>query len=156
MDLIQTYQHADRVYSIDIRGNLIASCGQDKKAKVWDMEKDRQVWEFDHMDEVYCVKLFDKYLLTSSLDKSVQLWDLESGEQRHRMEHSSGCYNFDIHKSLLAVGTKNTVELWDIRTSEKVEEFKLGNVHRDLRFNPSGSELVVGLGEGEVFIIRMN
>ena len=69
---------------------------------------------------------------------------------------STVCRKVDLSpdKSLLAVACDAAVVIWDMKRVVKLEEFGFDDV-RDLRFNPSGDKLIVGLLEGEILTIEM-
>ena len=115
------------------------------------------LWELEHRDKVWSTILRDNQVITCCEDESVRVLALESGEELHRLEHPGSCYNADLSpdKSLLAVACESSVVLWDIRNVVKIEQFDLGPGIVDLRFNPSGDKIIVGLHDGQVFKIKM-
>ena len=138
-----------------VQGNLIASGSTDKSTQVWNMQTRTKLWQFQHEDKVFCVQLHENWLITCSLDKSTRIWDLGDGKQIHKLEQSGRCVNLDIspNKSLLAIASDYELVLVDFAKVTKIKEFKLGTRIADVRFNRSGTRLVAGLLEGEVYKI---
>ena len=142
---------------MSMQGNLLASGSEDKTVQVWNMETKSKVWELKHEEEVICVQLHDKRLISSSDDKMTRIWNLDTGKEIHGLVHEDPCTNFDLSpdKTILAVGCMSGVVLWDFRNAKKLKEIKLGQHANDLRFNPTGNRLVVGLDDGRVFKIDL-
>ena len=126
--------------------------------QVWNMERHEKLWEFGHGHKVWSSILRDDQVITCCEDKSVRVLALQTGEELHRLEHLSLCYNADLspNKSLLAVACPDGIVLWDIRNAVKIERFDFADrgVH-DLKFNPSGDKLIVGLYDGQVYKLEI-
>ena len=136
----------------------MASGSADKSLQVWNMETNSKVWQFEHEDEVKCVQLHDRWLISSGDDKLARIRNLDTGIEIHRLVHEDDCNNFDLspNKTILAVGYDSGVVLWDFKNGTKIKELNLGeSPTRDLRFNPTGDRLVVGLYDGRVFKIDL-
>ena len=157
-NLFQIYKHDGKAKSIQIKNNLIISGSHDKTVQVWNMERHEQLWQSDYGDKVWSVVLRDRQVIACCGDKTVRVLALESGEELHRLEHPGPCKNADIspNKTLLAVACGSAVVIWDIRNAVKIEQFDLGAGIYDARFNPTGDKLVVGLYDGEVYIIELH
>ena len=143
--------------SVSVQKDLLASGSTDKLAQVWNLRTKTKLWQFQHEDTVQCVQLHGNWLITCSHDESTRIWDLGKGKQIHRLEQSGRCQNSDIspNKSLLAIACRNELVLWDILKSRTIEYFNLGPMLCDVRFNPSGTRIIVGLLDGEVFKIDL-
>ena len=142
---------------VQVKNNLLISCSFDKTVQLWNMERHEKLWELDHGDKVWCTILRDDQVITCCRDKSVRVLALQSGTELHRLEHPAACKNADLspNKSLLAVACGSSVVLWDINNVVKVEQFDFDSRTFDLRFNPSGDRIIVGLGDGQVIKIEM-
>ena len=137
---------------------MVISGSSDNTVQVWNMETEKKLWEFDHGDEVKSIIIRDDWVITCCEDKSVLVLALETGVELHRLcDHPSECQNVDLspNKAVLAVACNSAVVLWDMKRLVKIKEMELGPDIMDLRFNPSGDRLIVGLKEGEVFKIEM-
>ena len=136
---------------------MLISTSNDNTVQVWDMETNKRIWQVDHGDKIWCSLLHDDKIITCCADKSVRISALESGEELHRLEHPGPCYNADLspNKSMLAVACDSAVSLWDMDNVVKIREIELGFKIFDVRFNPSGNCLIVGLSDGEIFKIEM-
>ena len=121
------------------------------------MQTKQKLRHFQHEDVVICVQLHENWLITCSVDKSTRIWDLGDGKQIKKFEQSDKCGNLDISPSklLLAIASGHELVLVDISKTTKIKEFKLGTGILDVRFNQSGTRLIVGLHEGEVFKIDL-
>ena len=143
--------------SVSVQGDLVSSGSEDKSAQVWNMRTKQKLWQFQHEDKVWCVQLHENWLISCSNDKSTRIWDLGDGKQIHRFGQSSPCGKFDISpdKSLLAIICTDQLVLLDFSKGTRIKRLNLGWNHTDVRFNPSGTRLIVGLFEGEVFKVDM-
>ena len=121
------------------------------------MEKHEKLWEFEHGNKVYGAIIRHKQVITCCYDKTVKVLALENGEELHRLDHPNQCLNMDLspNQSVLAVACSSAVVLWDMNKLVKIKQFDLGSGINDLRFNPSGDTLIVGLHKGEIFKIEM-
>ena len=144
--------------SVQVKNNLLISSSFDKTVQVWNMERHEKLWELDHGEAVRCTVVRNDQVITCCHDKSVRVLALESGEELHRLDHPGPCFNADLspNKSLLAVACGYAVVIWDIRKAVKLEQFDLGPITMDLRFNPTGDKIIVGLYDGQVFKIEIN
>ena len=136
----------------------MASGSGDGTVQVWSMETNSKVWQFQHDQKVNCVQLQNKQVISCSDDGSTRIWNLDTGIEIHRLAHESECNNFDLNsdQTLLAVASNGAVVLWDFKTATKIKEFKLGETSpNDLRFNPAGDRLIVGLYDGRIFKIDL-
>ena len=151
------YSHeGNDVESLHISGDkLISVC--DEVVQVEHMESREMLWKFHHDDGLYGTILHGNQLILCCEDNAVRVLDLANGRVLHRLDHPDPCYNADLspNKLLLAVACRSAVVLWDMRTLVKHKQFDLGYLVYDLRFNPTGDKLIVGLYEGEVFKIEI-
>jgi centriolar protein POC1 len=63
-------------------GSCLASCGSDKKIKIFDVRSTRLLQHYDaHNDAVNSVFFHSngQYLVSSSNDSTVKIWDLRKG-----------------------------------------------------------------------------
>ena len=142
-----------RDLSVSADGKLLASCGRDRKVKIWSATDGKLQHEFsDHERDVYCVQFHPdgKSLVSGDERANVYFWDLEKGNRArefdasplyllHRLQDVGGArvLAFDADGKTLAVGgtkPKNggnvqgvpTVLLFDFETGELKHDLELG------------------------------
>lgn len=152
--------HGGPTNSVLVKNDLVISDSNDKTVQVWCMETHEKLWQLDLESEVNCTVLRGDQVISCCSDETVRVLDLESGEQSHRLDHPYRCINADLspNNSLLAVACDTAVVIWDMKKVVKMKEVELGSVEnpvQDLKFNPTGDKLIVGLHEGEIFKIEL-
>ena len=114
------------------------------------MKQNVQLIEVAHTNWVYCVKLVGK-LLVSCGDTTIQIWNVTSSKQLHILNLPSWCYNFDLDskRTLLAVAHGTGVSIWNFSSLNKIIEMELDNAS-DVRFDETGTQLIIGQYDGQV------
>ena len=109
-----------------------------------------KLFEGVHDDEVWCVKIVDKVVISCGY-KAIRIWELNNGKQLHKLDLPSFCNNFDLNtdETLLAVAHEKGVSIWNFLSLSKIKEIEL-NAVMDVRFNESGTKLIVGQYNGQV------
>ena len=158
----QIYEHRRedcpcRLCSLSMKGDLLASGSEDFSVQVWNMASGVKVAEFRHDLWVYCVEFHENWLISCSEDRSVRIWDVDNQKLVHQLNLRSDCQNFDISptKLMLAVATFNGLEIWDLKKTTKIIEFELELCCADVRFNPAGDQIILGMLEGQVYKIDL-
>ena len=142
-------------YSRD--GKYSATCGTDRLAKVWDMQRrTAAVILGGHTDVIWkCVFSDDgTRLLTSGHDGRVMIWDLATGAAIASVLHGDivpwGRFSPDGRR-FLTVGVDGLVKLWDARSGAMLVSLdSVGG--KDAHFSPDGTHLVAQRGDGRIQI----
>jgi len=84
--------------------NRLISGGEDRTARVWDLELGRCVAVVSdedcadrHTGAVYCMQFDDRRLVTGSFDHTIKLWDMDTFECLHTFGSFTG--ETDFHAS---------------------------------------------------------
>lgn len=134
-------------------GKWIASGGQDKTAKVWDMETGQMLRSFQHDGEVWGIKFLPnntRLLANDSASHSVRLWEIATGNLLHSFDgHTGEMEDVDVSSySQLAASASwdDSVKVWDLAQSK--ERYTLKNAHpsdaKCVVFSPDGKTLASG------------
>ena len=117
-------RHRGCVISLAISsdGTFVASGGEDKMAKLWDIQTGGVVRTFyGHTGRVHSVSVsLDRATIASgSTDKTIRLWDIPTGECRHVIEGHSETVNTVSFsptnpRFLMSASHDHTVRRWDI------------------------------------------
>jgi COMPASS component SWD3 len=139
-----------RNISISPDGKRIASCSDDKSAKIWDSETGQELLTLKgHTERVISVNFSPdgKRVVTGSADNTAMIWDAETGKETHRLRGNSSWIVSAVFspdaKQVATGGWDKTVKIWDVTS---------GNVLRTLRghtecvtnvdFSPDGKSVV--------------
>ena len=110
-----------RSLALSSAGMFVASGGDDKTAKFWDIQTGGVVRTFyGHTDWVYSVSVsMDRTTIASgSADKTIRLWDVRTGECRHVIHGDNEVISVDFSPTnprlLMSASSDHTVRWWDI------------------------------------------
>lgn len=138
-------------------GRYLATGAEDKRIRVWDIEKKTIVNTFvGHEQDIYSLDFSKngRLIASGSGDRTVKLWDLERGEGYMTLSIDEGVTTVALSPDgrLVAAGSLDrSVRVWDTETGTCVDSLEGPGVqqgHADsvysVAFSPSGKELVSG------------
>jgi centriolar protein POC1 len=110
-------------------GTCLASCGSDKKIKIFDCRSKRLLQHYDaHEKEVNSVSFHThgSYLISSSNDATVKVWDLRMGQILytifgHEGPTTSACFS-SAGDFILTGGADANIVIWSSNLSPKPTE----------------------------------
>ncbi len=118
--------------------HIIATCGQDKLVRIWDIMKDAHIQILKgHTEEILSISFSynGKYIVSSSQDQTIKIWDTSNGNCLNTLkEHTSRVrsINFSCDGNyLVSCDDDHTVKLWDVRDLAKISLIKNWQVHND-------------------------
>jgi WD40 repeat protein len=147
--------HDDYVYGVRFNPNksaLLATSGNDKKIKLWNVEK-RNKFLYKHGDKIYSVRFSPdgQTLASGSVDNTIKLWDLKAKRLNWTLTgHSENVYSisFSPDNKILATGSgDNTIKLWNVKTGKEIyTKMRMGHNDKVLSvsFSPDGKTLASG------------
>ncbi|KAK4776262.1 hypothetical protein SAY86_004950 [Trapa natans] len=133
--------HQEEVNCIkwDPTGSLLASCSDDKTAKIWSLKHDKYLHDLkEHTKEIYTLRWSPTgpstnnpnqplLLATASFDSTVKLWDVESGKLLHSLNgHRDPVYSvaFSPSGEYLASGSLDkSVHIWSLKDGKMVKTY---------------------------------
>ncbi|EPX71059.1 F-box/WD repeat protein Pop1 [Schizosaccharomyces octosporus yFS286] len=119
--------HLGRVYSvaIDSTGKRCMSAGLDAKIRIWDVETGALIRTLNgHSSLVSQVTLKNDYLVSASAspDNSLRVWDTKSEKCLCVLKCPIGHIFFQHDENKIISGSKNKLQLWDIRSGKLVRD----------------------------------
>ncbi|KAF9361199.1 hypothetical protein BGX34_007286, partial [Mortierella sp. NVP85] len=155
--------HKDEVNAIrwDPLGDLLASCSDDKTAKIWSMSQDDCLFDFTaHSAAVYDMTWAPrdasskgpKILATASFDTTVRLWDANSGDcLRVLARHVEAVYTvaFNPSGTHLATGSPDhTINIWRVQDGALVRTYQGEGGIFEVDWNSNGDKLAACVANG--------
>jgi WD40 repeat protein len=163
--------HQHYVYSLawSPDAKYILTASSDQTARLWDVSKRREVWKLEETGEkasVLAVAYSGNGRLAATVGNPkalTRLWIPENGRLKERLSLTAKEDTRAFHAAafrgdgaLLATSSsEGDLIVWDTRTDLKHCEWKLSKGLYKLVFAPDGRHLVVGVGDGTVFILRL-
>ncbi|KAH3756319.1 Apolipoprotein A-IV [Pelomyxa schiedti] len=158
--------HKNEVNGIkwDPSGTLLASCSDDRTAKIWDPAKSSEcIHSFaEHTKEVYTLKWcpvpHSQLLATASFDCSVKLWDVSTGTCLHTLaRHAEPVYaiGFSPNGEFLASGSfDRCIHIWSTKTGNLVATHNANGGIFEVCWNSLGNKLAASFSTGELCVIQ--
>ncbi|QMS92262.1 protein kinase [Nostoc edaphicum CCNP1411] len=121
--------HENSVLSVAISpdGKTIASSGDDRKIKLWNLATGSPISSFNtYSQQVNAVVISPdgKTLVSGNDDNTIKIWNLGTGKQiRTLTGHSDSVHALAISadsQTLLSGSDDNTIKIWDLATGEQI------------------------------------
>ncbi|KAJ3318382.1 hypothetical protein HDV06_000511 [Boothiomyces sp. JEL0866] len=162
--------HTDEVNCIrwDPRGKYLASCADDRTAKVWSLDQDDPIWDLTaHDKEIYTVRWCpakpneDKlWLATASFDGAIRLWDINSGNCLYTLsQHKEAVYSvsFTPDSTFLASGSVDkSVYIWNLKDGSLINSYTGQGGVFELAYSPKGDKLAVCYSDNKLVVLYTN
>ncbi|KAI8911606.1 WD40-repeat-containing domain protein [Gorgonomyces haynaldii] len=167
--LVQFVGHTSEVNAIrwDNSGKYLASCSDDKTAKVWTIDSEKPLLSLtDHSREVYmtrwCPADDDRLLLaTAAFDGTIKIWDINrDGECIHTLKgHKDAIYSVTFHPDTnhLASGSADrSVYIWSLRDGNLVASYPGSASVYEVQFNNAGDKLAACTSDNKLVVLYVD
>ncbi|KAI1307359.1 Transducin (beta)-like 1, Y-linked [Mortierella claussenii] len=162
--------HKDEVNAVrwDPLGELLASCSDDKTAKIWSMSQDECLFDLtSHSEAVYDMTWAPReasskeprILATASFDMSVRLWDANNGDcLRVLLRHTEAVYSvaFNPTGTHLATGSPDTtINIWRVQDGALVKTYQGEGGIFEVDWNSTGDKLAACVANGTLVVAHV-
>jgi len=155
---------AVRTLSFSPNGRLLASAGEDKTIRIWDVEKRREARRLSgHTRSVFAVAFSPdgKLVASGGFDRTVKLWDVATGREVRTLTGHTRAVNtvaFSPDGLLLASGGDDrTIILWDPSNGGILRKLVgHGDTVNSVAFSPDGHLLGSGSDDETIKIWDVN
>jgi transducin (beta)-like 1 len=163
--------HSDEVNAItwDATGRLLASCSDDRTAKLWNCDSPNAVATLsEHAKEIYTIEWAPTgagtanpsarpLLASASFDATIKLWDPETQQcVRTLSKHTDPVYSvsFSPDGQYLASGSLDKcVNIWSVRDGTLLRRYRGGGGIFEVRWNAAGDRLGACFADKSVVVI---
>ncbi len=149
--------HYGAVYSIIFSpdGKMMASGGEDKIVRIWDVANWRELRMFSTSETGYVLSMAfspdGTLLATGSGDSKVKLWEVSSGRELKVLAgHSSWVHSVGFSpdgRTLASASNDNTARLWDVASGRELNILRNNMSVMSVAFSPDGTILASGAGD---------
>ncbi|MGR6924318.1 caspase, EACC1-associated type [[Actinomadura] parvosata] len=149
-------QHAGWIASVwDVAfspdGNLLATAGGDKKARIWDVTTGTLLLKVTHTKTVNGVSFSPdgRHLATCSLDRSARIWDAATGTPLLKVTHIDPVcgVSFSPDGRHLATASDESAHIWDATTGTLLLKVTHTKTVNGVAFSPDGRHLATASDE---------
>lgn len=121
--------HSDRIYSICLKENYLATGGLDANVHIWDIRSGECLHILEgHRGLVGSLQFYKNTIVSGNTDGTLRIWDLKTGECLVRIRSENGstitCLQADYQR--LIVGCDKYLRLWDPKTGAFIRDLITG------------------------------
>ncbi|MEH2066741.1 MAG: serine/threonine-protein kinase [Nostoc sp.] len=125
---LQGHQNSVLSVAISPDGKTIASSGDDRKIKLWNLATGKQISSLNTYSgqvNIVVISPDGKTLVSGSDDSTIKVWNLATGRQiRTLTGHSDSVHALAIaadSQTLISGSDDNTIKIWDLVTGEQIK-----------------------------------
>ncbi|KAE9597651.1 hypothetical protein Lal_00041596 [Lupinus albus] len=169
---IKTYSgHQGEVNCVkwDPTGSLLASCSDDKTAKIWNMKHDKYLHDLkEHSKEIYIIRWSPTgpgtsnpnkklVLASASFDSTVKVWDAELGKSIYTLSgHREPVYSvaFSPNGEYIASGSPDkSVHIWSLKDGKIMRTYTGNGGTFEVCWNKEGDKLAACFADNTVCLM---
>ena len=162
------YGHDNEVNAIewDPTGRMLASCSDDRTAKIWTMDSEEPVCRLTHDKEIYTCQWRrslegeasqSPMLATASFDATVKLWDVERKSEIHTLRgHSEPVYTIAFNHTgeyLLSGSFDKLLHVWSVKDGSLVRTYRSSGGIFEACWSNDGSQMAACHADNSVSVI---
>ena len=160
------YNNKYNIKSVKVSPNscLIASGGDDKCVKIWDINKQAQIMNYcEHLKSINCIRWSPDgiYFASCSNDHKIKLYDIRCNKSiQHIDAHSNAVTSISFHPSkqyIVSCSLDSTIKIWDLFNNTLLYTLygHEGPIY-SLSFNRTGEFICSGGTDAELYLWRNN
>ena len=144
--------------------NLIASGGDDKCVKLWDINRQTQIKKFcEHLKSINCIRWSPDGIIfsSSSNDHNIKLYDIRCNKSIKNINaHSNAVTSISFHPSkqyIISCSLDSTIKIWDLINNSLLYSLygHEGPIY-SISFNKTGEFICSGGTDADLLLWRNN
>ena len=122
------------------------------------MKANKMLWSATYDVYVNDMELVDEFLFICNENIPFPVLNLKSLKVEYEIQLDDPCRSLDVNKeeTIMAIGTKEHVLLWDLKEKKTLKKMVVGNMLRIVEFSPEGYRLLVALKYGKLMKIDIS
>jgi WD40 repeat protein len=153
------FGHAANVFAVDIAGDTVVTCSQDRTAKLWRLRPEPVAPQEPegHSRQVNAVAMTPdgERVVSVSQDWTMRIWDTRQGNLLHTCDHPGGAQSLALSDDgrFALTGSLYWLRIWEVSAGQEAAEIQVTDVDgiRALIRSPDNRFFMLGSAQGDIY-----